>query len=135
MAGNHENLFHEMRDRIMGGIPNKPFRKDTRVADSKDMEDLPSRILNHPVTWYGTDGKVQPKGKRNTVSLAAVIGWLDTSLNTLITGQAAILAAVKAGSQQQGVDPAKLEKIINDAVAKSVGTYELRRIGEKENTK
>ena len=89
---------------------------------------LPERILNHKVTWYGFDGKTQPKGKRNTITIAGAIGWLDSALNQLLSGQAAILAAVKATSQKQGIDPAELEKLISDAVAKSVGTYELRRV-------
>ena len=96
---------------------------------------LPERILNHEVTWYGFDGKEQPAGKRNTVTLAAVIGWLDSGIHQLLTGQAAILAAVKAISANQGTDPATLAKVIDEAVSRAadkhladIGTYELRRV-------
>ena len=91
-------------------------------------KNLPERILTHKVTWYGFDGKTQPAGKRNTVTLAAVIGWLDSGISQLINGQAAILAAVKASSEKQGIDPAELERLITEAVAKSAGTYELRKV-------
>lgn len=123
----NQNKFDKMYDRIFGALPNLPHRGG-RLADLKDMEDLPWRILAHKVPWYGFDGKEQPQGQRNTVTLAATIGWLDSALRQLITGQAAILAAVKASSAQQGIDPAKLEQMIQDAIKESIGTYELRRV-------
>ena len=102
-------------------------------SDKKDgLPGLPERILNHPVRWYGFDGKTQPAGKRNTVTLAAVIGWLDSGINQILQNQAATLAAVKASSEKQGIDPAELERLITEAVAKSAGTYELRKV---EDTK
>lgn len=101
----------------------------------KGLPGLAKTILNHPVTWYGFDGKPQPKGARNTVTLAGVIGWLDSALHQLITGQAAILAAVKSISTNQGTDPAALAKVIDEAVERAadkhladIGTYELRRV-------
>lgn len=127
----NQNKFDKMYNRIFGALPEKPHRGG-RLADLKDMEDLPWRILEHKVPWYGFDGKEQPKGKRNTTTLSTAIGWLDSALHQLLTGQAAIMAAVKASSEKQGINPAELEKLINDAVAKSVGTYELRRVETSE---
>lgn len=131
--------FKEVYQQTTEGIPGakhegKLFGNARRAAETigKVWDDinmkLPERILNHKVTWYGFDGKTQPKGQRNTVTLAATIGWLDSALRQLITGQAAILAAVKASSAQQGIDPAKLEQMIQDAIKESIGTYELRRV-------
>lgn len=123
----NQKKFDEIYNRIFGALPGVRHR-DKRLADEKDMEDLPWRILSHKVPWYGFDGKAQPEGKRNTVSLSAAIGWLDSALYQIINGQAAILAAVKASSEKQGIDPAELERLITDAVAKSAGTYELRKV-------
>ena len=136
-----ENLaqFKEVYQQTTAGIEGKKFegklfgnaRKAAELV-AKVWEDinmkLPERILTHKVTWYGFDGKTQPAGKRNTVTLAAVIGWLDSGISQLINGQAAILAAVKASSEKQGIDPAELERLITEAVAKSAGTYELRKV-------
>ena len=138
----NQKKFDEMHGRTIGGIPGKAARPDTRVADDKDIADLPARILNQPVTWYGFDGKAQPKEGRATTTLASVLGWLDAGLNNLMTGInkanegiAGLTAAVKALSEKQGVDPAALEQLIDKAVSEAaekhlsdIGTYELRKV-------
>lgn len=145
MADN-QTKFQQIWDRVHGGIPGKAARQAQRVADDKDVADLPGAILNHPVPWWGFDGKTQPKGSRNTVTLAGVIGWFDTGLNTLMRGInqanegiAGLTAAVKALSEKQGIDPAALEQLIDKAVSEAadkhlsdIGTYELKKV---EDTK
>ena len=131
----NQKKFDEIHGRTLGGIPGKAAREGVRVADDKDIADLPARILNQPVPWYGFDGKAQPKEGRTTTTLAAFLGWIDSGLNTLMRGIAdtkasvdGLNAAVKALSEKQGIDPAELERLISEAVTKSAGKYELRRV-------
>lgn len=93
---------------------------------------IAQHVMNYEVPWYGFDGKQPPEGQRRSVTLGTVIGWLDTGLTQIINGNAAILAAVKAQSEKQGIDPAELERIITEAVRKSAGTYELRKVEDTD---
>lgn len=137
MADN-QTRFNQGVDRIMGGIPGKAARPDTRVADNKDIADLPSAILNHAVPWYGFDGKTQPKGARNTVSLAAVIGWFDSGLNNISRGlgeikgsiDALTVAVMELTRKQTGIDQDALNKAMKEATAATLGTYELKKVDE-----
>lgn len=144
MADN-QTRFTQLADRGLGSIPDQPFRPGNRVADSGDIAELPRSIMNYPVPWYGYDGKAQPANGRNTVTLAAVVGWLDSGINGIFRAvgevKAAVdglTAAVKALSEKQGMDPAELAKTIDAAVSKSadkylsdIGTYELRKVDPK----
>lgn len=141
----NEVRFHQLADRGLGSIPNKPFRPDTRVADDRDIAELPRNIMNYPVPWYGYDGKAQPANARNTVTLAAVIGWLDSGINGIFravgevkAGVDGLTAAVKALGEKQGIDPTELSQLIDAAVSKAadkhlsdIGTYELRKVDPK----
>lgn len=108
-------------------------------------------VLYHPVKWYGYDGKDQPEGSRSTISLATMLGWFDTAITGVsnkvqeVSGKLdGLIEAVKALGEKQGVDPAKLEALIGEAVERAadkhlaeIGTYELRRVEDtpKEGTK
>ena len=116
----NQDKFNGIYDNTVGSQQNNFFKRAAEL--------IAPAVLNHPVRWYGFDGKTQPAGKRNTVTLAAVIGWLDSGINQILQNQAAILAAVKASSEKQGIDPAELERLISEAVAKSAGKYELRKV-------
>lgn len=99
-------------------------------------ENVGAKVLHHPVQWFGFDGKTQPEGGRQTITLAAMLGWFDSGIQQILQGNAAILAAVKAGSEKQGIDPAELERIIEEAVRKSAGSYEFRKVeATEEETK
>lgn len=55
-------------------------------TDKKNgLPGIADAVMNHKVPWYGYDGKVQPPGGRNTVTLASVIGWLDSGITTIST--------------------------------------------------
>ena len=141
----NQTKFDQGMARIMGALPGIKHRDKWRLADEKDIQDVPSAVLNQPVPWYGFDGKTQPEGARRTTTLAAFIGWIDSGLNTLMRavnnaneGIAGLTAAVKALSEKQGVDPAALEQLIDKAVSEAaakhlsdIGTYELRKVEHK----
>ena len=145
MAKTNQEKLDDVFNRTTGGIPNKPYRPDTRVADNRDIEDLPRNLVNHEVPWYGFNGKTQPKGQRSTTTLGAFLGWIDSGLNTLMTGInkanegiAGLTAAVKALSEKQGVDPVALSQLIDKAVSDAadkhlsdIGTYELRKVEDE----
>lgn len=144
MATNEER-FLEAYHRIMGALPALAHRGKRRLADDQDVADLPNAILNHPVTWYGFNGKTQTAG-RKTTSLAAFVGWIDAGLhnlmngiNTVIVGLAGLQAAVEALGKVQGIDPVELAKVIDAAVEKSadkhlgeLGTYQLTKVEESK---
>ena len=119
----NQDKFNGIYDVTVGAKQNSFFKRAAEL--------IAPAVLNHKVTWYGFDGKAQPEGKRNTVTLAGVIGWLDSGISQLINGQAAILAAVKASSEKQGIDPAELERLITEAVTMSAGKYELRKVEDE----
>lgn len=133
-------MFKDACNRVMGGIPGLAARANTRLADNKDIEALPGAILNHPVKWYGFDGKTQPEGARNTVSLAAFIGWIDSGIGSLSTGLGeikggidALTVAVRALTEKQsGIDQGKLDEMMAEAARKALGTYELRRVEDEK---
>ena len=96
-------------------------------------------IMNYQVPWYGFDGKTQPKGQRNTISLGTMIGWLDSGISNIINAVKAngakldgLQAAVAELGKRQGIDPNELAKLVDAAVKQSVkdslGTYELTRV-------
>lgn len=139
MADN-QTRFSQACDRIMGGIPGLAARANTRIADNKDIEALPGAILNHPVTWYGFDGKTQPKGSRNTVSLAAFIGWIDSGIGNLSRGlgeikgsvDALTLAVLELTKKQSGIDQGQLDLMMKEAAQKALGKYELTKVEDSE---
>lgn len=135
----NQKKFDAMYDRIFGALPSLPHRGARRLADDKDITDLPNRIMNYQVPWYGFDGKTQPKGQRNTVSLGTMIGWLDSGIHNLMTAIKAngakldgLQAAVTELGKRQGIDPNELAKLVDAAVKQSIkdslGTYELTRV-------
>lgn len=113
----HEGGLHQMTRRAM-----------------EAAENVGARVLHHQVEWFGFDGKTQPEGSRKHITLAAMLGWFDSGIQQIIQGNAAILAAIKAGSEKQGIDPAELERIIDEAVRKSAGSYEFRKVEIAEET-
>lgn len=131
-------MFKDACNRIMGGIPGLAARANTRLADNKDIEALPGAILNHPVPWYGFDGKTQPAGKRNTVSLAAVIGWFDSGLNVISRGlgeikgsvDALTLAVTELTKKQAGINQEELNAAMQVAAKSALGSYELKKVDE-----
>lgn len=98
--------------------------------------DFIKEFMNFPVAWYGFNGQSQPADKRNTVTLAAVLGWLDTGLSVLNAGvQAnskkldmvlAALAANPADSLKQSIHlqsggTATVASVLADIQARPVG--------------
>ncbi|MFJ7748723.1 hypothetical protein ACIQXM_02060 [Arthrobacter sp. NPDC097144] len=136
MADN-QTRFNQGMDRIMGGIGGKPARQDQRIADDKDIADLPRSIMNYEVPWYGFDGKAPTSG-RKTVNLAAFLGWIDSGLNNLSRGlgeikgsvDALTLAVLELTRKQTGIDQDALNKAMKEATAAALGTYELKKVDE-----
>lgn len=128
MASNNDEKFQDVHHQLT----NKAAWFWNYIAEN---------VLHYQVAWYSYDGK-QPAQGRRTVSLATVIGWLDTGISRILNGVAdvsakldGLTAAVRTLGERQGVDPAALAKIINDAVERAadkhladIGTYELRRV-------
>lgn len=138
MAKTALERFKDICDRILAGIPGKAARPDTRIADDKDIADLPRNIFNYPLPWFGYDGKKQPEGKRNTVTLAAFVGWIDSGLASLSRGigeikgsvDALTLAVLELTKKQAGIDQDALNKAMKEATAAALGTYELKKVDE-----
>lgn len=136
MADN-QTRFNQGVDRVLGGIPGKAARPDTRVADDKDIADLPRSIMNYAVPWFGFDGKTQRSG-RNTVTLAAFLGWIDSGINNLSRGlgeikgsiDALTVAVMELTRKQTGIDQEALNKAMKEATAAALGTYELKKVDE-----
>lgn len=139
MADN-QTRFNQGMDRILGGIGGKAARPDTRVADDKDIADLPRNIFNYPLPWFGYDGKKQPEGKRNTVTLAAFVGWIDSGLASLSRGigeikgsvDALTLAVLELTKKQTGIDQEALNKAMQQAVISAEGSYQFRKVEDSE---
>lgn len=129
--------FIDLCNRGMGGIPGKAARPDTRVADDRDIADLPRSIMNYAVPWFGYDGKTQKSG-RNTVTLAAFLGWIDSGINNLSRGlgeikgsiDALTVAVLELTRKQTGIDQDALNKAMKEATAAALGTYELKKVDE-----
>lgn len=101
----------------------------THIADT---------ILSREIPWFGYDGKTQPPGQRGTTTLRAFLGWIDSGLNAVMralndikASVDGLTAAVKATNAQPGIDSSELERLIAEAVQKSAGTYELRKVEAK----
>lgn len=139
MADN-QTRFNQGVDRVLGGIPGKAARPDTRVADDKDIADLPRNIFNYPLPWFGYDGKKQPESARNTITLAAFVGWIDAGVASLSRGigeikgsvDALTLAVLELTKKQTGIDQDALNKAMKEAVISAEGSYEFRKVEDSE---
>lgn len=109
-------------------------------------------VMNYPVKWYGHNGKTQPEGARNTTSLSAFLGWVDSGFGNLSTGigeAKTLITAVHADVKTllnrpvvaptaPVVDVVALQETINAAVKAAalehfgeIGTYELKKKEDK----
>lgn len=118
----NQERFDQGMDRILGGIPGQAARPNTRVADSKDIADLPNDILYKPVAWYGYDGK---KNVKDT-SLAAFLGWIDTGISNIfnaVVGVGTRLDAVATNVQKlvdrPATTPATVTAVVDPEVLKT----------------
>lgn len=126
MAGNHEEMWHQLWDRVLGGIPGQAARPNTRIADNKDVEAVVESVLYRPVAWFGYDGK---KNAKDT-SLGAFLGWIDTGVSNIYNAVLGVGAkvdalAVQVQKVQQdvsvtvpgvGIDEATLKALVAEAV-------------------
>lgn len=135
MATNLERFVDGM-NRILGGLPGKAARGNQRVADDGDIAELPRNIFNYPLPWFGYDGKKQPEGGRNTTTLAAFVGWIDSGLGSLSRGlgeikgsvDALTLAVLELTKKQSGIDQGQLDLMMKEAAQKALGKYELTKV-------
>lgn len=118
MAGNHEEMFHQFWDRVLGGIPGGAARPNTRVADNKDVEAVAENLLYKPVAWYGYDGK---KNAKDT-NLGAFLGWIDTGISNIFN--AVINVGTKVDALTVQVQKALEGKGVSVTVPSAVGIDE-----------
>lgn len=139
------NRVSELWDRIYGSLPGVAHR-NKRLADEQDIAELPDRIFNKPLAWYGFDGV---KNAKDT-TLGSFISWIDTGLRALMNSVAdvrgkvdAVAADVKTlvarpatggGTTTAVVDQAALKALIDAAVKEAadkhfgnLGTYEFKK--------
>lgn len=129
MAGNHEEMWHQLWDRVLGGLPGGAARPNTRIADNKDVEAVVESVLYRPVAWFGYDGK---KNAKDT-SLGAFLGWIDTGISNIFNAVLGVGAKVDALAVQVqkgqdvsvtvpgvGLDEATLKALVAEAVKEAL---------------
>jgi hypothetical protein len=85
------------------------------------VDNLPTRVLNAEVPWFGFDGN-GPTPDRNAVNLKAFLGYADAQNAPILKGLAELSDAIRSIQPGTGgaveIDYAKLAKAVNDDAAR-----------------
>lgn len=109
-----------VKDNVIAGLDDKVKDNAGEMKSVRDLVRDGGGVLRR-FPWYGSNGKVQPKDKRNTTSLADDIGWEDYRSSDIGRKVLTLQKTVESLALSTGA------VIDLDAIAKAVNDEEDRR--------